>query len=225
MGKKNNINMIKNYKKINILLTLIIIIITFFTLCKTSFASTEVYFQNDVKEIKKGDTFSIDLKISSDKLVNVIDGALTYDKDVLEIKKVSIEFSILTMWVKEPIINNETGELSFVGGAPNGFKGKDGQVLNITFIAKKEGSTIVGFKDIFSVFINDGKGTRINPWLKPLSFSIVKKPSTLSKNIINYLLPVNYNISYKYYIGVFILMVLFITIKLLIKFKKNKNGK
>lgn len=212
--------MINLFRKIKILLILIITISTFFVLDKTSFASTEVYFQNDVKEIKKGDTFSIDLKTSSDKPVNVEDGTLTYDKDILEIKKVNIENSLLTMWIKEPVIDNNIGELSFVGGAPNGLEGKNEQILNITFFAKAEGTTTIGFKDIFSVFINDGSGTRLNPWLKPLSLVVINKPNMPNKNVLNYLLP-NYNGNYKYYIGVFVLVVLFITIKLLIKFKKN----
>jgi hypothetical protein len=213
--------MIKNFKKTNILFTVIIIIITFLGVNKISFASTEIYFQKDVKEINKGDIFSVNLKISSDKMVNVIDGTLTYDKNILEIKKIKTDNSLLSLWVKEPIFNNEIGELSFVGGVPNGFKGKDGQILEITFFTKKEGLTIVGFKDIFSVFINDGLGTQINPWLKPLSLSISKRQNIFINNISSYILPINMNTNYKYYIGVFVLILLFIIIKLLIKFKKN----
>lgn len=204
-------------KKIKISLISIIIIFTFFLFTQISFASTEVYFKKDIKEIMKGDTFSIDLQISSgDKTVNVIDGTITYNKDILEIKKLKTDNSLLSLWVKEPIFNNEIGELSFIGGIPDGFKGENGQILEITFFAKKEGSTIVGFKDIFSIFINDGLGTQVNPWLKPISLSINKKSS-----IFNYLLPVNMNINYKYYLGGFALILLFIIVKLLIKFKKN----
>ena len=41
----------------------LIIIITFFILHKTSFASTEVYFQKEASEVTKGDIFSVNLKI------------------------------------------------------------------------------------------------------------------------------------------------------------------
>lgn len=209
--------MIKNSnKKIKFLFTIFTIVFLFFSFTQISFASTEVYFQKDISEITKGDTFSVNLKISADKAINVIDGTIIYDKDKLAIKNININNSLLTIWVKEPIFNNEIGELSFIGGIPDGFKGENGQILEITFFAKKEGSTIVGFKDIFSIFINDGLGTQVNPWLKPISLSINKKSS-----IFNYLLPVNMNINYKYYLGGFALILLFIIVKLLIKFKKN----
>lgn len=196
----NNLN-----KKIKFSLIGIIIIFAFFTFGKTSLASTEIYFQKETKDIKEGNTFLANLKISSEKIVNTIDGTITYDKDKLEIKKVKTDNSLLSLWIKEPIINNETGELSFIGGIPDGFEGKDGQILEITFLAKKEGSTLVGFKDIFSVFKNDGLGTQINPWLKPMTIII-------NKNI-NYI---------QYALGfIFILVALFTIIKLLKKFRKN----
>lgn len=155
---------------------LILIIISVFLLnVSMSYASTEVFFKKTVTEIKKGDTFSVDLKISSDKTINVIDGIIVYDKDKLEIKTVNKDDSLLSLWVKEPIFNNNIGELNFVGGVPNGFKGGDGEILNITFFAKKDGQTLIGFKDIFSVLANDGKGTNINPWLKPMPLTIDKK--------------------------------------------------
>jgi hypothetical protein len=182
MGIKNYMKNFLN-KKIKFLILLMIISIC--SIATTAKASTEVYFQNSTMEISKGDTFSVNLKISSsDKVVNVVDGTLNYDKEKLSIAKVKTDNSLFSLWTQKPKINNEIGELSFTGGIPNGFKGKDGQILEIVFLAKGEGSTTIGFKDIFSVFINDGKGTRINPWLKPMSLSINKEPElTLSQNL------------------------------------------
>lgn len=197
--------MIKKYnKKIKVLLNISIIFITLFFFAPTSQAMTEVYFQKDSKEIIKGDTFLVNLKISSEKIMNVVDGTITYDKDKLEIREVKINNSLLSLWTKEPIFNNEIGELSFTGGTPDGFNGKDGQILEITFFAKKEGLSLVGFKDIFSVFISDGKGTKINPWLKPISLSINQPPN------------------FFIYVGVFILILLFIIINLFIRKKNDK---
>lgn len=211
-------------KKIKFFFTIFLVIFVLFSFSRVSFASTEVYFQKEIGEIIKGDTFSLNLKISSkDKKINVIDGTITYDKDKLEIKKVKIDNSLLSLWVKEPVFDNEIGELSFVGGVIDGFRGKDGQVLEITFFAQKGGSAIVGFKDVFSVFINDGVGTRINPWLKPMSLSIDKKSDILTEKVLDYLLPINMN--YKYYLGVFVLILLSIIMKLSIRFIKKKNDK
>lgn len=182
----------------------------FFSFTPFSQAATEIYFQKDLKEIFKGDTFSVDLKVSSMEMINVIDGTIIYDKDKLEIKEVKINNFLLSFWVKEPAFNNETGELSFTGGSPDGFKGQNGQILEITFFAKKNGSTLVGFKDIFSIFANDGKGTKINPWLKPIHLSINKK--------------INYFSGYTV-VFIVILIILFIVVRLFIRFRNKKNEK
>jgi hypothetical protein len=197
-------------KRIKILFTILVFFSFFFFPVSFSYAVTEIYFQKDLKEVTKGDIFFVDLKISSTEAINAIDGTIIYDKDKLEIKEVKIDNSLFSLWVKEPLFDNKNGELSFTGGVPDGFKGQDGQILGITFLAKKEGSASVGFKDIFSIFTNDGKGTKINPWLKPMSLSINEKTNNFSK-----------------YAGVFmvILIISFIVIKLFINFRNKKNEK
>ena len=182
-----------------------LVIILFLSFYQISLASTEVYFKKDIEKITNGDTFKVDLKISTDKNVNVVDGTLIYDKDKLEIKKIRIDNSILSMWVKEPLFDNKIGELSFVGGSPGGFVGKDGQILEVTFFAKNKGEVSLGFKDIFSVFANDGTGTNINPWLKPMKLTIDKAPF-------------NYTVIYLF-------IIIIIVSILLIKIKNKKNVK
>ena len=190
-------------KRIKFLSVLALVSIIFLLFARVSNASTEVYFQKDSKQIMQGDTFSTKLEISSDQIVNAVDGTITYDKEKLAIKEVKIDNSQLSLWVEKPVFDNGTGELSFVGGLPNGFSGKDETILEIVFLAKKNGSALVGFKDIFSVFANDEKGTMINPWLKPTSFLINKNPNLL------------------FAWGVLILGLLFVVIGLFLKNKKN----
>ena len=197
-------------KRIKILFVIFMSFSVFFLFASISHASTEIYFQKDLKEIAKGDTFSADLKISSTEMINVIDGTIIYDKDKLEIKEVKINDSLLSLWVKEPVFNNEIGELSFDGGSPDGFNGTDGQILRIIFLVKKDGVSLLSFKDSFSVFINDGKGTKINPWLRPMTIFTNEK--------INYLTR---------YTGalIFILLIIFILVRLFIRFRNKKNEK
>ena len=197
-------------KRIKILFVIFMSFSVFFLFASISHASTEIYFQKDLKEIAKGDTFSADLKISSTEMINVIDGTIIYDKDKLEIKEVKINDSLFSLWVKEPVFNNEIGELSFVGGSPDGFNGTDGQILRIIFLVKKDGVSLLSFKDSFSVFINDGKGTKINPWLRPMTIFTNEK--------INYLTR---------YTGalIFILLIIFILVRLFIRFRNKKNEK
>ncbi|MFA6177345.1 MAG: cohesin domain-containing protein [Candidatus Paceibacterota bacterium] len=197
-------------KRIETLFVILMSFLFFFLFASFSCATTEIYFQKDLKEITKGDTFLIDLKISSTKEINVIDGTIIYDKDKLAIKEVTTNNSLLSLWVKEPAFNNETGELSFTGGSPEGFHNRDGQILRITFLAKQAGSAFIGFKDIFSIFINDGKGTKINPWFKPLSLFINKKVNHFLKYI---------------EVLIFIFIIFFIAFRLFLKFRNKKNEK
>ncbi len=166
-----------NMKKIKINLILTAFFFGFLFTNSIAEASTRIYFSPAIQTTHyKGDSFVLDLKISSDKSINVIDGTLTYNKDVLKIKNVSIEGSLISLWQTSPVFDNDKGTLTFVGGSPGGFKGEDGEVLRITFTARKEGITKVDFQDIFSVYLNDGKGTSISPWLEPLSITVIKKP-------------------------------------------------
>ncbi len=172
----------------------------------------EVFFQNNTENIYPGNEFNIDLKISSsNKLINVVDGTILYDKNIIEVKKVNNENSIFSLWTKDPVYNNEIGELSFTGGSPTGFAGKNGQILTVTFKAKKSGTSLIGFKDIFSVFVADGKGTTINPWLMPMPFAVKEKISPLSR----------YSVQGKtlFFIGLFVLILIIGIIKMFNKFK------
>ncbi|MDP2638622.1 MAG: cohesin domain-containing protein [Candidatus Azambacteria bacterium] len=140
-------------------------------------AATTVYFDLENPVIYEGDTFLANLKISTpDKSINVIDGTVIYDSKKLEIREISAGGSLLALWPKPPVFSNEKGSLSFVGGVSGGFQGEKGEVLKIIFLAKSEGEAKIDFLDGFSVFLNDGQGTSINPWLRPLSLNILKRP-------------------------------------------------
>ena len=198
--------MIKNKNKKYISIFTVMFILTFILIPKPSLASTQVFFEREVKEVKRGDVFSVNLKISSpDKSINVINGFVSYNKDILNIKNVKIDNSFLSMWVEEPTFDNETGILNFTGGVPNGYIGEDGNMVEITFRAEKSGDVMISFKDSFAVYTNDGLGTRINPWFKPMTIVIDKKV-----NYIEYLLT-----------PLLVLILVFTIIKLFKKFRKN----
>ncbi len=151
--------------------------IVFFFLPFSAKAATTVYFDAREPGIYEGDTFLINLKISTpEKSINVVDGTILYDKSKLEIKEASAGNSIFGLWPKPPVFSNERGTLSFVGGTPGGFQNKGGEILKIVFLAKSEGGAKIDFLDGFSVFLNDGKGTQINPWLRPFSLNILTRP-------------------------------------------------
>ena len=186
MGKKNY--MIKKIlarhvfnkggnKKIIYSLIFSLVFLSFMLLAPLANASVEIFFKSYSENIYKGDSFIVDLKISSSKKsINTVDGTIIYDKNKIEVKNLSVEESLLSIWPKSPVFYNDKGQIDFIGGIPGGFKGANGQILRITFLAKKSGKTQIDFQDIFSVFLNDGLGTNINPYLVPASITIINKP-------------------------------------------------
>jgi len=139
-------------------------------------AATSIYFNASDESIYTDDEFLVTLRVGTpDRAINVIDGTILFDNSLLEIKEVSTGGSLLTVWQKEPTVDNSKGKLSFVGGIPGGFQGEDGEVLKISFFAKNQGDAVVGFLDGFSVYLHDGRGTQLNPWLTTLSVTVLEK--------------------------------------------------
>lgn len=172
--------MSKNFNGKKYLIIGSILVIGFFFLPFTALAVTTVYFDLEKPIIYENDTFLVNLKISSpDKSINVIDGTLIYDSNKLEIKEISVGGSLFTLWPKPSVFSNEKGSLSFIGGVSGGFEGENGEVLKIVFLAKSEGEAKIDFLDGFLVFLNDGQGTSISPWLKSLSLNISKRQAGL----------------------------------------------
>ena len=171
-------------------------------------ASTEVSLIPNTQNIEEGSNFTVELKISASSTpINVVDGTVIFDVNKLEIKSVNIDNSGLSIWTKQPTFDNSKGELSFDGGIGNGFLGQNMQVLKITFFAKKSGQTKIDFKDSFAVYQNDGKGTLINPWLKPLELSISQKNVK------------QFEFSWLIISLILVILVLLFTVKKYVKFK------
>ena len=147
---------------------------------KTIFAAS-VYFTSNSQNIYPDDVFVVDAKISSPtELINVADGAFLFDQNILKVKELSTGGSVFSLWAQQPTFSNETGRISFIGGTHEGFQGENGLILKAIFLAKKEGESQLAFSDGFSVFLSDGKGTKINPKKKPFTFSILKRPPQIS---------------------------------------------
>lgn len=153
-----------------------IVFISFgFVLLPTIVKAATIYFSPDSDNIRQDDVFIVEAKISSPKeLINAAEATIKFDNDRLEVKELSTGGSIFSLWPKPPVFSNQDGKISFVGGAPGGFKGEDIRVLKIIFFAKNDGEAKLNFQDNTSLFLNDGSGTRISPWLRPIGLNILK---------------------------------------------------
>ncbi len=157
-----------------------ILFIFSFILLPVTVKAANIYFFSESQDIYQGDTFVVETRISSpDKSINAVEGSLLFDNNGLEVKELSTGGSLFSLWLEQPVFSNEEGRISFVGGVPGGFQGKEAEILKIIFFAKNEGKAKLDFRDDISVFLNDGQGTQMGPWVEPLTLSISKRPTEI----------------------------------------------
>jgi len=160
----------------------LILIIFFLFFSLPVFAASLYFYPLNQKVFPLGREFSVQLMlhpVSED--VNAVEGKITFDKNILELKRISEGNSIVPFFTEKPALN-EKGEIVFAGIIPGGFSGfknfltskvEPGKILDLTFIARKESVTSIEIKDA-TVLLNDGKGTKAGLSLSNLTFSISK---------------------------------------------------
>lgn len=138
--------------------------------------AASLYFSITPAEIRQNDVFVAEVKVSSpQEKINVADGIISFNKDILDVKSVSTGNSIFSLWTRTPIFSNDTGRIIFTGGAPNGFQGKEGKILKIVFLAKEKGKANLAFAGDSALYLDDGKGTKIQPKLEPLTILVLER--------------------------------------------------
>jgi len=104
-----------------------------------------LYLTPSEDSYSRGETFVEEIRLDTEgEDINTVKINLNYPKDTLEIVDFSDGGSVLTLWVKTPLINTNTntedheGLISLIGGIPNGFKGK-GLIGKIIFMVHETG--------------------------------------------------------------------------------------
>ena len=108
--------------------------------------------------VMKDEHFSIDIYAYAHIPVNAIDIAVEFSPDMVEVESVDTGRSVLTIWTKEPVIENDT--IMFGGGTyRRGFLGEH-LVATIKVKAKYSGKTEFMVRDA-QLLAGDGKGTAV----------------------------------------------------------------
>lgn len=141
--------------------------------------SASLYLSPSTGNYTVGNTFLVQVKVNSGGVaINAADGTLIFDPDKLEVRSISKEGSIFTLWVQEPVFSNSLGTINFAGGKPSpGFTGAAGTIINITFKARTAGIANVTFAS-GSVLADDGKGTNILANMGSGSYSLTGREIT-----------------------------------------------
>lgn len=129
------------------------------------------YFAPEKKDVLRGEVFLQKILIDTEgEEINALEAEIKYPKDYLKVENISTGGSILKLWPKSP--EAKEGKIEFIGGAPGGYKGKDGLLIIIAFrvISKENTDLILEVSDRSKIFLNDGKGTMV----KKVSFGFSK---------------------------------------------------
>lgn len=159
--------MTKN-KKLKIILFLSIFLFIF----SVSFAKAAVLYLDPANgQYNSDDTFIVVLRIDTEKeCINTIEANLKFPQDILEAVDFSQGKSIISLWIKSPVIDQKSGLISFSGGIPGGYcgiiPGDPGETDILGEIIFKVPDSLNGnktaeiiFLENSQVLLNDGLGT------------------------------------------------------------------
>jgi len=147
--------------------------------------SATLYLLPQSQTVYQGDTFLVEVKLDTEgEEINTVEGYLNFPQDKLEIIDIGVGGSILNLWPENPSYSNQTGEISFLGGIPKGFKG-EGKLASTTFrvlprVDPRQSASIT-FKENSKILLNDGKGTPAKLTFLEGNYEIIEKPEGLPK--------------------------------------------
>lgn len=124
-------------------------------------SSTDMLIRPDHGVTAVGDTFTIEIVVRSGQPVNVFQGEVIYDSDLLSIKSIDYNTSIADLWAEEPWYSNGAGTLTFIGGTTveNGFLG-EGVLITVVFEALTSGEASITM-DEARILAHDGLGSDV----------------------------------------------------------------
>lgn len=125
---------------------------------------------NDSRYVEVGEEVTLQIVANADKPINAVSGTVYVPDDLLTVKSISHENSIIDLWSEEPTINDSG--ITFSGGiiSKDGFTG-DGNILTITVSPKKEGSAKIYFENT-KMLAHDGTGMNVGCINNPITLVI-----------------------------------------------------
>jgi len=157
----------------------LILSICCFLFIVSSVNAATLYLSPSSQNIYKDNSFIVEVRINTeDEEINTVGVNLTYSLNSLEILDINKGDSVLTLWPKEPVIQD--GKIYFTGGVPNGFQEEDALIARLIFRGKEIGEGVVNFEENSQVLLNDGLGTESELNFLNGNYEIIEKPEGLS---------------------------------------------
>lgn len=135
-----------------------------------SAATPSIYLEVPSVNIAPGSEFQVRILIDSKEPLNAYSINFGYSADFLELTGFDNSRSIIDIWQSQPVVS-QNGSMKIIGGSLQPFQGQGGEVLAINFRAIAEGQVVFSFWES-SVYLANGKGTKVIPQLKNLEMNI-----------------------------------------------------
>ncbi len=125
-----------------------------------------LYFSPDTVNAGIGNNFTVDLKIDSqDTLVNAVQTTVKFPTGILKLLSFDKAGSAFNFWLKDPVISNSDGTVTFIAGTDKGVSGAAIQVLALNFSTIGAGTAQIAAVDA-NVVAADGNGTNVLSTIK-----------------------------------------------------------
>lgn len=126
-----------------------------------SVSAATLNLSTDKAQLKVGEELGVDVRIDSEGTgINGAQVTLQFPKGILSASSIDKTSSVFNFWLQDPVINNDNGTISFIGGNANGISGKNLEVLHVTFRVVGVGAATLAFTD-GAVTASDGNGTNV----------------------------------------------------------------
>lgn len=119
-----------------------------------------------------GESDLLMLHLNTPTAVNAVGAIITYPPELLDIRLIDTSDSFVDLWVQEPLLKADSGEVHLSGGTlqKDGLSG-DGMLLVLDVEAKKTGDAEITIKNS-EVIAHDGAGTVLKHEVTPFTYHI-----------------------------------------------------
>ncbi|MCX6759229.1 MAG: hypothetical protein NT012_01550 [Candidatus Nealsonbacteria bacterium] len=178
------------FKKFEFFVVFFTILFFTFSLATPAFA-VKLYLEPSQGEYRPGETFIEEIKIDTEgECINVVEANLSFSQNILKVVDFSTGESILTLWVKTPTIDQNSGTISFIGGIPGEYCGRIpgdpgpsnllGKIIfkipGVIVGESKDNMVEVKFLDTSQVLLSDKMGTKAKLTIQGAIFKILSEP-------------------------------------------------
>lgn len=171
-SSSNWMNIFSN-KKIYIALLLSALFLPF------SVFASKIYIDTSHTDFFVGDIVLFSIRVNSEsKNINAVEGKILLDHatDVVSLTDINTSGSKLSLWPNKPVPSERNRHIYFAGGSPSGFVSKDAIIFNIVLKLQNVGQIALTPTD-FSVYLNDGKGTKDKVSVEDLTIHVLPQRS------------------------------------------------